>query len=224
MAKPIKIWNGSEWVDVAVSVPNLNDLATTSALSAHESDTTNVHGISNTANLALTTGTLAQFSSTTSSQLASTISDETGSGSLVFNTTPTISAPIVISPEERCNIVASAATGTINFDVLTSTIWYYTSNASANHTINVRGNSSTTLNSILAVGDSISIVWLNTNGPTAYWPNTFQIDGSSVTPKWATGTAPTGGNASSIDGYTYSIIKTAATPTYLVLAGQTKFA
>lgn len=51
MAKPIKIWNGSEWVDVAVSVPNLSDYATISALTAHESDTTNVHGIVNTANL-----------------------------------------------------------------------------------------------------------------------------------------------------------------------------
>ena len=55
MAKPIKIWTGSEWVEVAVSIPNLDSYATsssvTSAISAHESDTTNVHGIVNTANL-----------------------------------------------------------------------------------------------------------------------------------------------------------------------------
>lgn len=136
----------------------------------------------------------------------------------------TINAPIILSPEERCNVVAGAATGTINFDVLTATIWYYTSNASANHTLNIRGNSGTTLNSILAVGDAITVVWLNTNGASAFWPNVVQIDGSAVTPRWATGTAPTGGNASSIDGYTYTIIKTAATPTYVVLAGQTRFA
>ena len=129
-----------------------------------------------------------------------------------------------LAPEERANVVASAATGTINIDVLTSAVWLYTSNASANHTINIRGNSSTSLSSLLAVGDSITVMWLVTNGATPYYPNVIQIDGSSVTPKWAGGTAPSAGNASSIDAYPFSIIKTAATPTYTVFGGQTKFA
>jgi hypothetical protein len=135
-----------------------------------------------------------------------------------------VNGAILDRSEENWNIVASAATGTINFDVNTASIWYYTSNASANHTINVRGDGSTTLSSLLAVGDSITVAWFNTNGATAYYPNTFQIDGSSVTPKWQGGTAPTAGNASSIDVYVYTIVKTAATPTYTVFASQTKFA
>jgi hypothetical protein len=126
--------------------------------------------------------------------------------------------------QENWNIVASAATGTINFDYKTASVWYYTSNATANHTLNVRGDSSTTLSSLLAVGDSVTVVWANTNGTTAYYPSTFQIDGSSVTPKWQGGTAPTAGNASSVDLYVYTIVKTAATPTYTVFASQTKFA
>ncbi len=81
----------------------------------------------------------------------------------------------------------------------------------------------TTLSSLLAVGDSITVVWANTNGTTAYWPSTFQVDGSSITPKWQGGTAPTGGNASAIDLYSYTIVKTAATPTYTVFASQTQF-
>jgi len=129
------------------------------------------------------------------------------------------------SPIEVDNVAAIAATGTVNIDLVTSSYWYYTTNASANFTLNFRGNSSTTLNSILSVGQSISVVFLNTNGSTAYYPNAFQIDGSSVTPKWSGGTAPTAGNASSIDSYSFSIIKTAATPTYTVLAGgAVKFA
>lgn len=139
-------------------------------------------------------------------------------------TNKTVSSGVLVAPEERCNVVASAATGTINIDALTAGVWYYTSNATANHTLNIRGNSGTTLNSILSVGDSLSIVWLNTNGATAYYPNVVQIDGSTVTPKWAGGTAPTSGNASSVDAYSFTIVKTAATPTYVVLAGQTKFA
>jgi hypothetical protein len=138
-------------------------------------------------------------------------------------TNKTINGAILDQSEENWNIVASAATGTINFDVKTASIWYYTSNASANHTVNVRGDSSTTLSSLLAVGDSITVVWANTNGTTAYWPSTFQVDGSTITPKWQGGTAPTGGNASAIDLYSYTIVKTAATPTYTVFASQTQF-
>lgn len=123
--------------------------------------------------------------------------------------------------EEDVNVVASAATGTINFDVETASIWYYTSNATANHTLNFRYNSSTSLNSAMATGDAITLVWLNTNGTTAYYPNTIQIDGTTVTPKVPA--AISAGNASSIDAYSFTIIKTASA-TFTVLETQTKFA
>ena len=139
-------------------------------------------------------------------------------------TTPTITYPLITSAEEVWNVVASAATGTINIDTNTSSAWYYTSNATANHTLNFRGASGTTLSSLVAVGSSITIAWANTNGATAYYPNVIQIDGSTVTPKWLGGTAPTAGNASSIDLYVFTIVKTAATPTYTVFASQSKFA
>jgi len=135
-----------------------------------------------------------------------------------------LSNKTLISPEERTTVSATAATGTINYDASTQAVLYYTTNASANFTLNIRGSSSTTLNSILAVGDAITVVFLNTNGATAYYPTVYQIDGSAVTPKWQGGTAPSGGNASSIDAYSLTIIKTASTPTYTVIASQTKFA
>lgn len=138
-------------------------------------------------------------------------------------TDPTINGAILDRTEENWNIVASAATGTINIDVLTASIWYYTTNATANHTINIRGNSGTTLSSLLAVGDSMTVIWANTNGATAYYPTAFQIDGSSVTPKWQGGSAPAAGNASSIDIYSFNIVKTAATPTYTIFASQSQF-
>ena len=123
--------------------------------------------------------------------------------------------------EEDINVVASAATGTINFDVSTASIWYYTSSATANHTLNFRYSSSVSLNTALPVGDTITLVWLNTNGATAYYPSTIQIDGTTVTPKVPA--AITAGNASSIDAYSFTIIKTASA-TYTVLETQTKFA
>ncbi len=71
---------------------------------------------------------------------------------------------------------------------------------------------------------AITVTFLVQQGATAYYNNVVQIDGSSVTPKYQGGTAWAAGNASSIDAYVYTVIKTAATPTYTVFASQTKFA
>lgn len=140
-----------------------------------------------------------------------------------ISNTATINYPVLKSPEETMNIVAAAATGTINFDTTTSTIWYYTTSATANHTLNFRFSSSVTLNTALATGDAITVVWMNTNGATPYYPNVIQVDGSTVTPKFQNGTAFSAGNASAIDAYSFTIIKTASA-TFTVLASQTKFA
>jgi hypothetical protein len=75
----------------------------------------------------------------------------------------------------------------------------------------------------MATGESISVTFLVTQGATAYYNSAVTVDGSSVTPKWQGGTAPTSGNASSVDCYTYVIQKTGAA-TYVVLASQTQFA
>jgi hypothetical protein len=138
--------------------------------------------------------------------------------------TATVTTPVIVSPEERMTVSATAATGTINFDAATQGVLYYTSNASANWTLNVRGSSGATLDSILATGDAITVAFLVTNGSTAYRHSAMTIDGTSVTPKWSGGTAPAAGNASSIDAYSFTIIKTASA-TYTVLgAGPIKYA
>ena len=136
----------------------------------------------------------------------------------------TVSDAIVQGLEESWNVVASAATGTIDFDTLTSSAWFYTSDASGNWTLNVRGDGSNTLSSLLNVGDSITVVFAAAQGATAYYSTAFQVDGSAVTPKWQGGSAPAAGNVSGVDVYVYSIIKTASTPTYTVFASQTQFA
>lgn len=139
-------------------------------------------------------------------------------------TSPVINGGTLVGPEERTTVSATAATGTIAYDAITQGVLYYTSNASANWTLNIRGNSGTTLSSILAVGDAITVTHLVTQGTTAYYNSAVQIDGSAVTPKYQGGTAFAAGNASSIDAYVYTVVKTAATPTYTVFASQTKFA
>lgn len=186
----------------------IDSKAATSTVSAHTGASTGVHGVTGSVVGTTDTQTL------TNKTLTSPTINGAFSGS--------VNEIITRGFEEDVNVVASAATGTINFDVATASVWYYTSNATANHTLNFRYNSSTSLSSKLAVGDAITLVWLNTNGSTAYYPNTIQIDGSTVTPKVPA--AISAGNASAIDAYSFTIIKTAATPTYTVLETQTKFA
>jgi len=138
---------------------------------------------------------------------------------------PTLTAPVLISPEERLTVSATAATGTVQFDASTQGVLYYTTNASANWTLNVRGTSGTTLNSVLATGDSITISFLVAQGATAYRHTALTIDGNAQTVLWSGGTAPAAGNASGTDAYTFTIIKTAGTPTYTVFgAGPIKYA
>ena len=124
---------------------------------------------------------------------------------------------------EPTTISATAATGTINYDVATQSIVYYTTNATANWTMNFRALSSATLNSLMSTGQTITVTFMATQGATAYYNSAVTIDGTSVTPKWQSGITPNAGNANSVDTYTYAIIKTASA-TFTVLASQTRYA
>lgn len=215
MALPLRVWNGSEWVDLG-------------------SGTGQVY-YSNTQPASGSTGDLWVDSDGTASSLdpadfitlesASTtyLSQSSASSTYVATDGGTLTNGLLVSPAEDITIEAISASATVNFDVKTQAILYYTGNASANFTLNFRGDSDETLNSIISTGESITAAFLVTNGGTAYYPTAFQIDGSSVTPKWSGGSAPTGGNADSIDAYSFTIIKT-GDAAFTVLAGAVQFA
>jgi hypothetical protein len=140
-----------------------------------------------------------------------------------FAGTSSVAALKTTNIKEVATISATAATGTIAYDITTQSVLYYTSNASGNFTVNFRGSSGTSLDTLMSTGESMSVTFLVTNGSTAYYNSAVQVDGNSVTPKWQGGSAPTSGNASSIDSYTYVIFKTGSA-TFTVLASVTKFA
>jgi hypothetical protein len=123
---------------------------------------------------------------------------------------------------ETVTISATAATGTINFDVSTQSILYFTSNASANWTLNIRGSSSVTLNSIMSTGQSVTITHIVTQGATAYYNAAVTVDGTSVTPKWLGGAAPSSGDANSINVYSYTLVKTGS-GSFTVFASKSLF-
>lgn len=143
-------------------------------------------------------------------------------GASTFTTYNTLINPLITGIRETATVSATAATGTINYNTLSQAVLYYTSSASGNWTVNFRGDGSTTLNSLMGVGQSFSASFLVTQGATAYYNTFVQVDGSIVTPKWQGGLTPSFGNANSVDIYTYVIIKTASA-TFTVFASQTKF-
>lgn len=131
-------------------------------------------------------------------------------------------ASVFTNIAETVNIVGSAPTSTTNYYVNNGSVQYYTSNATTNWTLNIAFSSGTTLNSAMSVGQVVTVTMLTTQGGTAYYNSAVTIDGTSVSPYWQGGTAPSAGNASGIDAYTYAIVKTGAS-TYTVLASLTQF-
>lgn len=193
---------------------NFNTVATLGNASIGLGNTTTTVGNLTLTNVTLSSGT----SNMTLGNTAVTIGSATTSVGNLALTNVTIT-----TIQEPANVTATAANATVNMDLLNNAVLYLTSNATGNWTVNFRGTSTSSLNNVMSNNTSVSCTVLATQGATAYYNSALQVDGSSVTPKWQGGSAPTSGNASSVDSYTYVIIKTGSAA-FTVLASQTKFA
>ena len=162
---------------------------------------------------------------------AATLGSATVSGAALFNSTTEFKAGIDIQQViETANISAieiggdGTSVGNTTFDVLEGAVKYHTANVANNWTLNVRGNSTVMLDSVMSTGNTLSLSYIaSQNATNTFYQTNMEIDGSAVTPKWQGGSAPTAGNANSLDVYSFTIIKTAAN-TYTVLGSQTQFA
>lgn len=182
-----------------------------------------------TGNNTLTAGGILKGAGTSAIAIATAGTDYVAPGTATtftakqtFNGSTSVLAAALKNIAEPATISATAATGTINFDITTQSILYYTTNASANWTVNFRASSGTALNTAMAVGDVITAVFMAQQGSTAYLNTVVQVDGSTVVPRWQGGAAPVAGNPNAIDIYTFTIIKTAAA-TFTILMSQTAF-
>lgn len=152
---------------------------------------------------------------------ASLSTANTWTATQTFNGTSSTFGTSLLDSNEVVNVVGSAPASTTNFYVQSGSVQYYTSNAANNWTLNIAFSSGTSLNTALAIGQSVTFTLITTQGSTAYYANAITIDGTSVTPKWIGG-APTAGNASGLDVYRFAVVKTASA-TYTVLASLTQY-
>lgn len=165
---------------------------------------------------------LTSFGDISATALA--VSGKSNVDTITVNTSLSVTGTTVLGQaKERVTIVGAGAGGTINLDALTQAILYYTSASSSNFTLNVRGNAGTTLNSIMSVGESLTVVVVSTQGGSSWYLSGVQVDGTAtgVTTRWAT-VVPTSGGTNGIDSYSVTVIKTGSA-TYTALASLTKF-
>ena len=165
-----------------------------------------------------TTTSLIQYGDTTGNLVFTTSGGNLTALTLDNNQISTFASSI----KETATVSTANATANVTLNAITQSILYYTGNATANTTINITGNSTVTLNNAMANGQSVSVVFMSTQGNTAYYVSGYQVDGAAVTPKWQGNSAPTSGNARGIDVYSFTAVKT-ANATYTVLASQTQF-
>jgi len=164
------------------------------------------------------TGTLAEFNAAVSdADLVSLDGTESLYNKTIINS-------LVRSLEEAWAYSSQSINGEETINTTTTTAVYNYATATGNFELNVRGDASTTLNSLLNVNSSITVAWAVTNGAIGRYLTAFTVDGVAQTVKWQGGAAPTSGNANSVDVYVFTILKTAATPTYVVLGSLTQFA
>ena len=201
---------------------NQNTSGTAAGLSATLAVTSGGTGVTTLTGLVKGSGTSAFTAATAGTDYVAPGTATTFTAKQTFSGGAATMAAKLSNALEVATISATAATGTINYDITTQSVLYYTSNASANWTVNFRASSGTSLNTAMATGESLTAVFMVTQGTTAYYNSAVTVDGVSVTPKWQGGSAPTSGNASGIDVYAYTIIKTGAA-TFTVLASVTQF-
>ena len=245
------VYNGTNWVNTAetgdVSAVSAGTGITvtngTGPIPSVAVDTTLVATTSNTmtlSNKTLTAPTLQNPSSTSGTFVTPTLQNPSvTSGTFIagtFTSAPAINRPTITGTTQIAQILESAAvtsystTGTVIYNVLDQgAVAYFTSSASSNWTLNLRGSSTTSLVNLMSTGQSLTIAMLVTNGATAFYQTAMQIDGTAVTSvtKWQGGTAPSSGNASAVDIYSITAIKVANTSTvasaFNVFASQTQF-
>jgi hypothetical protein len=213
------------------SQPNITSVGTLTSLGV----TGNITAGNLTANAGVFTGNGSGLSAIAGANVTGTVSSATTAGTVTIAAQPNITSvgnltsltivgtTSLQQAKEKIIVNTTGTTGNINFDLIDSAINYNSSNATGNFNLNFRGNSSTTLNTLLSSNQSITCSYISTLGLTNSVLTGVQIDGVSQTILWLQPAgAPVIGTLLGKDLYTFNILKTASS-TYVVLASRLGF-
>lgn len=228
-------WSGTGWevtVTVGATLNKIKDADNDTKIQAEESADEDILRFDTAGTERMTIGATGDVTIFNNLDVSGNASATAFVGGLTGNVTGDLTGNVtggditgtLKSPYEKWNVVAGAPSNGASqpIDLLTSTAWYYTSNNTGPFELDFRGDASTTLDSLMAVGEAVTTSVLVTNGVTAYYNTNTLVDGSSVTVEWQNAAGPTAGNASQIDVYTFTIVKTASA-TFTVLGSNTTF-
>lgn len=229
MSYPIKVWTGSQWEEIglsggALAITAPPDISASGAVGS----TTVLARADHTHGFDPDTFDLLDTATASATYLPISASATLGGGSSASVDNGVIISSVFISPEERFNVLSASAAGTVNIDVATSTAWVYENVGNENFTINIRGDGSNSLNSLLDTGDAITVGLLNATGTTAsaFFATAIQVDGSSITPKWINNSEPPASlptqSSSGYDSYTITLVKTASAE-YIALGSWAQY-
>lgn len=213
----LEYYSGSAWTAVSSAGYSAPTIGSTSI----PSGTT----VTTIAGLTLTSPTISTITNT------GTVTLPTATDTLVARTTTdtltnkTLAGSVFQYPLEAWYINATAFAGYTAYLQTNNAVHYLTTTSTANGALNITYASGVTLNANMVTGQAISFALLITN-TTAYYANSIQVDGttSGVTTKWSGGTAPSAGNASAVDIYQFTILKTGSATFTVLAAGPIKYA
>jgi hypothetical protein len=216
--------------------PNITSVGTLTSLSVGGTIT----AINITANTGIFTGNAAGLTNISGGNVTGQVGNALVAGTVYTNAQPNITSVGTLTELSTGNLSVSgttsifealenvaiigAQTGTYNFDLLDGSIQYSTANATANITLNFRGNSTTLANAVIGNAKAITSTYLMTTGTTPYTITAVAVDSSLALPvKWVGGTTPIP-IANNVTAYTYTVVKTSTTPTYTIFGSATRYA
>ena len=125
---------------------------------------------------------------------------------------------------ESGDVSGGSLNGEFDFELKKGHIKTMTGSTAGTYFPDFKVSSSVSLNSVMVVGDTMTATLIVTASNTAHYCTAgIKIDDSTsnVTVEWIGSSAPSAGKGAGYDIYTFTIVKTAATPAYLVIVNAT---
>ena len=213
--------NGAVITGVATATTFSGALSGNATSATSATTATNAQGLTGTPSIVVgsVTGTTGSFSGNVSVGGTLTYEDVTNIDSVGIVTARS-GVDLNGTLREKVNVTAGKLSDNLNIDLANGMVHLFTTAESTTAVPNIRVDGSTSLNSVMAIGESVVVTLITTANASAYSAQ-MTIDGGAQTENWVGGSAPSDGGSSGVDIHSFTIIKTASA-TFTVIANHSK--